>query len=40
VDDAVPARCRARIDAENFHALRLGTGPDVPAIAVRRSGRS
>jgi hypothetical protein len=30
LDDAVTARCRTRIDAENLHAPRLGTEADVP----------
>src|SRR4051812_22033311 len=35
VDDSPSARSCARIDTENFHAMTLGTGPDVPAgIAV------
>jgi hypothetical protein len=32
VDDSPSARSSARVDAENFHAMTLGTGPDVPAI--------
>src|SRR5262245_14330225 len=28
--DPEPARCRARIDAENLHESRLGVEPDVP----------
>src|SRR5439155_13780529 len=35
VDDAVPARCRTRIDAENPHAVRLRTAPDVPSSGGR-----
>jgi hypothetical protein len=31
VDDSPSARSCARIDTENFHAMTLGTGPDVPA---------
>jgi hypothetical protein len=30
VDDSVPASSRPWIDAENLHAERLGTAPDVP----------
>jgi hypothetical protein len=29
-DDAVAARCRARVDAEDRHNVRLGIAPDVP----------
>ena len=30
MDDAVTARCCARVDTENLHVARLGGGPDVP----------
>jgi hypothetical protein len=31
VYQSVSARCCARVDAENLHAVRLGTAPDVPS---------
>src|SRR5439155_10344152 len=38
VDDAVPARSRPWIDADDFHGQRLGVRPDVPrfGLAARR----
>src|SRR5206468_12460000 len=34
VDDSPSACSCARIDTENFHAVTLGIGPDVPALEV------
>jgi hypothetical protein len=31
VYQSVSARCCARIDAQNLHAVRLGIAPDVPS---------
>jgi hypothetical protein len=37
VDDSPSACSCARIDAENFHAVTLGIGSDVPARAFAES---
>jgi hypothetical protein len=39
VDDSPSACSSAWIDAENSHAVTLGTGPDVPPRAARAAGQ-